>query len=567
MRKLWTYAVIAALTGMVSSCLSDDNNYDYKQINMVQRAMDNFENLALSYSVVQGEELTLAPTFKFTIDSINPDISYEWYLDQKLLAGETNATYTFKSDKSGTYQVTFSVKDNKTDVRFSKSTTIKVRTVFQRGWVILSNDNGRSVLHFIVPASYKYQMNYNGTTFMRDSLVYHDIKRDIVPNLGNNPTGLMSNIGDMDYSGEWGIEVYDELVVKQDKWAELNGNTLEREVYTYQEFGKDLPADFSPREAAMTYSAKAILDNNGLIYWENKGDVSDFHAGFYTSVGLNNNTLFSRLFQAYKLNSGHTNVMLALTKEDNSFVGILDLAFNFGSTAMNENSARSSGNVLAIAEDSEDGINHFANIAKKVVDAQPAPYDSRNDVTSAVPFWVALLKDEDANNYELRYFKLAANHNYVNCTDYYENSLGAISDYRDMTVFYNKRYAVIADGNQLYYYQFGWDKSGTAYKGQLMPLGEPFQTDIKSLSSADIGNNVYVQKFPYSGQLGVALEDGSFYIFGVDETRDSEGVCTAVARKQLYPNEKTSEQNKKFGTIVDVLYKIGRSMDYIIYEF
>ena len=147
--------------------------------------------------------------------------------------------------------------------------------------------------------------------------------------------------------------MYDELVVKQDIWAELNGNTLEREVYTYQEFGDDsqVPAGFSPVEAAMTYSAKAVRDKNGLIYWENKDDVTDFHAGFYTPVGLNNNTVFSRLFEAYKFNSNYMNVFLALTKEDNSLVGILDMGYANGGTAITENSSYASGNMFSRSEE------------------------------------------------------------------------------------------------------------------------------------------------------------------------------------------------------------------------
>lgn len=145
-----------------------------------------------------------------------------------------------------------------------------MRSIYQRGWVILSDDGGRSVLHFIVPTTQRYQVTYGGETFTRDSLVYHIVKRDIISNLGSNPKGLMNNIGEMDYNSEYGISVYDELVVKQDRWVELNGNTLEREVYTDEEFHGDIPADFSPVEAAMTFSSKALLDENGLIYWEKR---------------------------------------------------------------------------------------------------------------------------------------------------------------------------------------------------------------------------------------------------------------------------------------------------------
>ena len=81
-------------------------------------------------------------------------------------------------------------------------------------------------------------------------------------------------------------------------------------------------------------------------------------------------------------------------------------------------------------------------------------------------------------------------------------------------------------------------------------------------------NNTYLQKYPYNGQLGVALEDGSFYIFGVEETKNEEtGVCTGAKIKQLFPNETTSEENKNFGKIVDVLYKLGRGMDYMSFSF
>lgn len=565
MKKIGLYAIAVAFIGMLSGCLDDDNSYDYKPVNELQGGIGNFGNFAYEYSVISGQELKLEPTFKLSIDSLHPDVNYAWYVNHQLQADETGPTYTFKSEKSGTYEVTFVVQDNKTGIKFAKSTNVKVRSVYQRGWAILSDENGRSVLHFIIPDTYKYQVTYNGTTFTRDSLVYHEVRRDVAPGLGTNPVGLMNNIGNMDYYSEYGIEVYDELVVKQDTWVELNGNTLEREVYTYQEFGdaSQVPADFSPVEAAMTYSAKAVRDKNGLVYWENKGDVTDFHAGFYTSVGLNNNTAFSRLFEAYKFNQYNTNVILALTKEDNSFVGILDMGYANNGTAITEISSYTSGNMFSIAEEETD---YLSNIEKEVVDALPAPYDSGNDITSAEAYWVALLKD-DANRYDLWNFALKGNRNGVKCTDFYENSLGVISDYRDMAVFSNKRYVVIADGNQLYYYQYGWDyQTGVEYKGNLMPLGESLPAAVKSLSSIDIQNNTYQQKYPANGHLGVALENGDFYIFDIKETRDEEtGTCQAVGMTQVFPNETVTDNH--FGKIVDVIYKYGRAMDYMEFAF
>ena len=97
-------------------------------------------NIKSEYSVLQGEELTLAPTFKFTIDSVSPDVSYEWYVDRELQVGETGPTFVFKSDRCGSYEVTFAVIDNKSGLKFATSRTVNVRSIYQRGWCVPSTN-------------------------------------------------------------------------------------------------------------------------------------------------------------------------------------------------------------------------------------------------------------------------------------------------------------------------------------------------------------------------------------------------------------------------------------------
>lgn len=565
MKNIRIYAVLALVAGIFSGCLEDDNNYNYKDINELDKGwIGGIQNFEDKYSMIEGDELTFAPTFKFTIDSISPDVTYAWYLNKELLEGETGPFYTFKADKSGKQEVTFAIRDNKSRVWFAKSAQIEIRSIYQRGWTILSEEGGRSVLHFIVPTTHYYQSSFEGETFTRDSLVYHVVKRDVAPNLGTNPKGLLNNIGEYDYQNNYaGLTHYDELVVMQDRWAELNGNTLEREVYTDEEFYGDIPADFSPVEAAMTYSSKALRDQSGLIYWQNKADVIDFHAGAYIPVGLNDNMRFSRLFEAYKFNRYNTTMMLAMTEENNSLVAITDMGDAGDGSTITEGSSSDSGNVLYI-EDNINDENRFSNLDKTVVEALPVPYESWQDITTCDPYWTVLLKDEAASEYELRYFRLEADDEMAECLEYYEAPLGVISDYRGMACFGNKRYAVIADGNQLYYYQYGWDAYGDVeYRGQLMPLGDPLPAPVKKLSGLDI--YLWTQKYPYDGQLGVALEDGSFYIYCVQETRLEDGTCTAVALKQQFPNE--VQTNNNFGNIVDILYKLGNASDYMSFEF
>lgn len=561
MRKIWILASMALWAFGMSGCLDDDNNYDYKDINTLEKGEQNFGNIKKEYSLLEGEELTLAPTFKFTIDSVHPDVSYEWYVNHELQAGETGPTYTFCSDKCGTYEVTFAVKDNKSGVKFAISVRVKVRSLYQRGWCILSEDNGRSVLHFIIPTTYSYETTFNGEKAMRDSLVYHQVRKDIIPDLGTNPVGLLNNVNIVDYLNEYGMEVYDELVVQQDRWVELNGNTLEREVFTDQEFKGDLPADFAPKEASMNSTTKAILDENGLIYWMNKADIADFHAGFYTAVGLNNNQKFSRLFQSPKWNDNNCVAVLALREADNSFVGIYDGASAYGSTTITENSQSMCGTVYDITDDQ----GKFKNLQKDVVEVLPAAYEGGFDISTANPGWLALLKDQNSSHsYELRYFLLDGDRREITCEEYYEYPNITINDYRDMAVFNNRHYAVIADGNQLYYFQYFYDYySGMEGSATMMPLGEAFSSPIKALYGFDLHS--YMQS--YYGQLGVALEDGSFYIFSIKETLDGDGVCTGVSRTQAFPDAHTPDEDKNFGKVVDVLYKMGNGMDYMSFTF
>ena len=570
MRNFGLYIAVIVVTGLLSACIDDDNNYNYKEINDID---GQILNMPEEKTLALGEEWLITPEFKFTIDSINPDVTYEWYVDKQLQKGENGPTFTFKSDdKNGYMLITFVVKDNKSGIRFSKSTRVFVRSIYLRGWAILSDNNGNSVLNFISPSTLSYTAEYEDEKFTRDSLVYHKVYRDVAPGLGSEPKGLMSHMGLNDYQNLYKMEVYDELLVKQgkDNWVELNGNTLERAVRTIDEFRGDVPENFEPVEAAMTFSLKALLDKSGLIYLGKKGDAADFHANTYVSVGLNNNTKFSRLFESYKVNQYDTDIILALTKEDNTLVGILNNANPSGNAStIPQIQNGSAGKVCKIKDNN--GEDHFNSLNKEVVEAFSAPY-SENGYGYEESYWTMLLKDKASSSYDLRFFRLAydKNGNEIVCDEGYfiENHLGIINNLTGFTNFGSKHYVVIADGNQLYYAQYGWDSyTGTEYQAKLIPLGEPFTSPVKKLACHDVNINSNVYMYPYDGQLGVVLEDGSFYIFSVVEEKEEDGTTTAVSLKQQYPNEKTSEQDKNFGKVVDILYKHGRTDDFLNFSF
>ena len=409
MKRILLYTVLFLLLCCISSCLDDKNDFNYRQINELNGSIENMNGW---YTVSVEEDLYLKPTFKFTIDSIHPDVSYEWYLDGELLDVKT-PDYTFNAAKTGKYEVTYSVVDNKTGVKFSKSAEITVRSPYLVGWLILSEKDGKSALSFIKMRTVKRDdIDAEGNPVERDSIIFYDVEKYFRPDLGTEPKGLMEHIG-VEYDFGFSDAVYDEIVVMQgkDNWVELNGNTMEHEVYTKEEFGNDLPENFEPVEAAMTFSSKLIRDKNGFIYLHRKVLANDYHAGSYISVPLANSTKFKGLYQAHKLYNRNYYVIPACT-EDNSLVGIWDAGryneYSLDGTpsAITENSSRNDGNIVELTENTDE--KHFKQMSKNVIAMIPATCgrDNRFDVTDSyiVPKWLALM--EEKGTYSMRYLDL-----------------------------------------------------------------------------------------------------------------------------------------------------------------
>ena len=199
-----------------------------------------------------------------------------------------------------------------------------------------------------------------------------------------------------------------------------------------------------------------------------------------------------------------------------------------------------------------DDASKFQNMGNKgIVSLLPATVN-KGDWKQA---WVALMKEPDSELYELRFFRIDGDNTIVQ--DYYENNAGYFGgqSYTDMAVFAHKKFAIIATGNKLWYWQYA-DATWNSFT--LLPSTSPillkeFSNDIVSVSSNDI--NIYAGYGVYNGQLGVALDDGSFWIYEVIEgKKDASGKIVEPSVKQLFPNEETNKEgDNNFGKIVDTL--------------
>lgn len=565
MKKLIIYSLLLFIVTGFYSCLDDKNNFDYKQVNELDGEILNID--IAGYEVNVGEELTISPTFKFTIDKENPDVSYEWYLDGKKL-DVTTPSYTFSSDKYGIYELTYAVVDNKTGVKFSLSTKITVTSAYLKGWAILSDMNGRSALSFIkVKMVKKLYYDSDGREAYKDSIVYEEVEKDIIPDLGTEPLRLLESTGYWDLAYQdlnSGEEVlYDELVVMQgSKWVELNGNSLMKSVYTEEEFNGDIPDDFSPVDAVMTYSSKFLFNQNGYIYYNQRAVANDFHAGFYLSDPIWGGTRFKKMYGIQKFNDYMRTIPVLTT--DNSLQYIWDGGLTYEFPTIHMNTLMYSGNVYEIVDDEGKGDSRFQNMEYEIINMLPASTEKDDWYDTCMPRWVALLKKD--GNYFLRNFSLDTY--YVNppvkVGDYFEKNIKSemFADYKDMVVFQNKRYVVIANGAELWYCSTT-DEGDSGIKIKLED-GDALPGEIVSLSYLDINFNT--EKEPVNGHLGVAFANGEFRIYEVIEQKAGD-TATEVTLKKLYPNKVSNLQgDNKFGTIVDAIYKFGDCLKITVFK-
>lgn len=526
---LWLFILLLAV-----GCLDDENNYDYTEINSVlDFEVKNLENT----SCFLGDTITLTPTVKLSVDSINPDISYEWYVEGELKS--TAPTYDFIAQKIARINLVFCVIDNKTGVRYPKDMSISVESSWLKGWMILSKGpSDESRLSMVLTKIDRFtRIGADGQEVSVDTILYTGENRDIYPDLGYGPRKLVENFTCGDYAYE-GIEyISDEvMVIQEDKCIELHGNTLERQVFTEEEFLGPVPSGFSPKDAVLSWSCKCLLNEDSLLYFNINSVTIDLHAGRYLSDPALGGRKVAALYPENKGGGYYTQFFLALDAETNSLFGILDDA-RAESGSPDIPITNRVGDPIDILDKKDMNMNLLKNIKEKVVYTM---WD--NNSSYGYPGYLSILKDETANRCYLHHFSLMyyawAEPVYLDLQSSTSKEVNAamVEDFVDATIFPHKKQLVVASGNTLWHCAY-LDKNDR---------GKPIKTfgkRIVSISYKDINSTKYG-----GGHLGVALEGGEFYIYELTYA-DPKNV-NQVNLRELYHQD-------GFGEIVDVIYKFG----------
>lgn len=139
------YILLSGLVALLSACSEDLGNYDYSapEIPVVT-------NLDSIYPVYVGDKLKIEPFVNFHDTTL---LSYEWKIsvpeEMREITYEGRILNVFFGLDAQDYAVRFSVVDNATGMKYFYYSTIRGRTDFSQGIVLLTSRQGQAELSFI----------------------------------------------------------------------------------------------------------------------------------------------------------------------------------------------------------------------------------------------------------------------------------------------------------------------------------------------------------------------------------------------------------------------------------
>ncbi|WP_018339385.1 PKD-like family lipoprotein [Butyricimonas synergistica] len=539
MKKILIYIFILLFT---VGCLDDKSNYDYKDLNdFANWDKNGVNNVKNSYTLYPDEEIRFEPKVRFSIDTLNPDASYAWYLgeEEKMTLLSDQLNYTYRAEQLGDFVLLFCATDNKSGVTFSKEIEVTVVAPWKNGWMILSRSAGNeSQLSLILSKKQSKTMVVDGKEQSKDTVVYVGEAMNVVPALGQGPRKLVENFI---YPTASGIAVEDEVMVLQESGAvELDGNDLIPVGYAKNEFFDGVPDNFDPVDAVLSYGGKWLLSADNYIYQANLSVAIDLHSGFYLKDPSLNGKKVKALLPYFK-GDNYGNFLIVGIDENNTYFGIMD----DGECARDDNSytilpANYIGSYLELVNLSQDEHPFlFKNVEGEFVFHAWANSAGGH---YAPPAYFSILR-QNGNYYWHRYELNRANYSYkpghkmiVESSEYGELPASIMNDYRCAALLPWQELLVVASGNKLNIYNY-WDKF--IFNFASLPV---FNSEIVGLAVKDY--DTYYKTL--NAHLAVALKSGEVYVFEV-KYDNAEQTAEFV---ELYHKD-------GFGEIVDIEYKFG----------
>jgi hypothetical protein len=258
----------AVIMGLLPACYKDKGNYDLIEYNKILSI-----NAPTTGTVILGDTLRLNPIIKWQYpDRDTMAFEYEWRQVDSVVSTSRNLAYP--PDISGYFNIFLYIKEKATGIVTRYAQQIQAQSAYKAGWLLLTNEGGKSGLTFIRRDAKKDANNQTYYVYKE----YPNIYENLFPNdpLGDEPVKLATKVFP-DYS-------LDEVVVLQgNSTLYLNGDNFSKKISMRNEFpGRAFPNNAKVVDYVDGFMANFALANDGKMYWKrNLKNMGGLHDGFF----------------------------------------------------------------------------------------------------------------------------------------------------------------------------------------------------------------------------------------------------------------------------------------------
>ena len=513
LKIIWT---IVAVIFCLSGCYEDKGNYRYLEQNQVAIS------IPMEANAYVDELFTCVPEVTYAHPDRAPEVELWWEYTQGPEGLSTKETIIQKGKDLnytptviGDHNLRLYAKEVATGIMYSKEIKLKVGAPYSKGWAILSNDGGKSVLSYIRP---QWQ-NMDGVN-ERVYTAFPNIFEMEYPGetLGNNPIQLRQLLSG-DYDG--GGLIY---ILQESGTLSLRGATYQKERLLTAEF-ESVPAGFALRDffTNSVWGHILVLSATGECYTKSY-----------------NSPMFSTLFPAAALSYQevpiNASAVVSLGDFYSAFYGIVEevnkrIIWYDGAFA----NALIPCNYLNPPVEYFD-VNNFGDATLIYCSSNGSGDWNARGATS-----MTILYSRNGTIYLQRCFfgqYSEYGRTIIPISNVESKPFAGAAHITSSTKFYHlahRPYLFYATGNVLYWCDLS---TGVCRQFHVFPDGETI---------VDMDSN------PGNKELGVVLKSGTFVTFD-------------ITNEMLIKGRKIYEYNGIPGEIVDVEYKYPNNMDYLFQE-
>lgn len=279
---------------LIVSCYEDKGNYNYKESNKI--TIKKLESVYyLDVTDVSDDGLELVPELEFELKELD-NLTYRWSVEGEVMSNDLKFKISKKEIKKDS-DCRFEVIDQQGN-HFIKDFDVKLKSSFESGWLLLTEKEANNSITFIKPeidkdeeeAAIKYKPYVD---------IYSTITGEI---LGNSALKMIEHWnGACDY-GQCGNVV----IIKQDieKSIEINGSSLKKECKTKDYFlSGHAPEGYNPIDESYLGESSIILNEDGKLYSRKCTSTELFQSGkfmddpVYFEKGLNITLIIPSLYK------------------------------------------------------------------------------------------------------------------------------------------------------------------------------------------------------------------------------------------------------------------------------